>query len=168
MLFLKKVLPFPPLVLLRAKNDDVNDDDDVEEAAMMMTMTTTRGNPMNFYLARGLLFEKKNTLSSNKNRGKDRERPGDGTNTSSPLLQFFVFFVFFFVFFFQCDEFFFSAKERIEFLPRTRKKKLFVEQKTRKKPEDKTTQKKAHFVVYTHTQYTYINKSNDARNDNGF
>jgi len=56
MLFLKKVLPFPPLVPLRAKNDDVNDDDDVEEAAMMMTMTTTRGNPMNFYLARGLLF----------------------------------------------------------------------------------------------------------------
>ena len=56
MLFLKKVLPFPPLVLLRAKNDDVNDDDDVEEAAMMMTMTTTRGNPMNFYLARGRSF----------------------------------------------------------------------------------------------------------------
>jgi len=62
MLFLKKVLPFPPLVLLRAKNDDVNDDD-VEEAAMMMTMTTTSGNPMNFYLARGLLFEKKTPLS---------------------------------------------------------------------------------------------------------
>jgi len=52
-------------VLLRAKNDDVNDDD-VEEAAMMMTMTTTRGNPMNFYLAKGRLysFEKKNTTLS--------------------------------------------------------------------------------------------------------
>ena len=63
MLFLKKAALPPTLVLLRAKNDvDVNDDD-VEEAAMMMT--TTRGNPMNFYLARGrlLLFEKKTPLS---------------------------------------------------------------------------------------------------------
>ena len=54
MLFLKKAALPPTLVLLRAKNDvDVNDDD-VEEAAMMMT--TTRGNPMNFYLARGRSF----------------------------------------------------------------------------------------------------------------
>ena len=62
MLFLKKVLP-PPLLLFCAKNDDVNDD--VEEAAMMR-MTTTRGNPMNFYLAKGRLysFEKKNTTLS--------------------------------------------------------------------------------------------------------
>ena len=55
MLFLKKEALPPTLVLLRAKNDvDVNDED-VEEAAMMM-MTTTRGNPMNFYLARGRLL----------------------------------------------------------------------------------------------------------------
>jgi hypothetical protein len=125
-----------------------------------MMMTTTRGNPMNFYLARGrlLLFWKKNTtlsLSFSACRERWRERPGDGTRAkqlSAPLLQFFVFFVFFFVFFFRCDEFFFFfAKERNDRIFASNSKKKIVRRKAKKPEEDKTTEKRAISLVYTHT-----------------
>jgi hypothetical protein len=125
MLFLKKVLPPPPLLLFCAKNDDVNDD--VEEAAMMR-MTTTRGNPMNFYLAKGRLysFEKKTPLSllAPAERDEERDLDPEQEQTNSAL------------FFFNSSSSSFSSfsvmnssslqrNGTIEFLPR--KKMLFVE-----------------------------------------
>jgi len=140
----------PSLLLLRAKNDvDVNDDD-VEEAAMMMTMTTTRGNPMNFYLARGrlLLFEKKTPLSLSllapAERDEERDLETERERNNSALL------------FFNSLSSLSSSlsssfgvmnsssslqrnERTIEFFPRTRKKKLFV---ARQKNLKKTKQQK--------------------------
>ena len=115
---------------------------------------------MNFYLARGrlLLFEKKTPLSLSllapAERDEERDLETERERNNSALL-----------FFNSLSSLSSSLSSSfgvmnsssslqrngtIEFLPRTRKKKI-VRRKAKKPEEDKTTEKRAISLVYTHT-----------------
>ena len=146
---------------------------------MMMTMTTTRGTPMNFYLARGrlLLFEKKTPLSLSllapAERDEERGLETQREQNDSALLFFNSSLSSLSSSFSVMNSSSLQRNERNDrIFPSNSKKKIVRRRESKKQGKNlknKQQKKKAFRSLHTHTIHTHINKSeNHARNDDDF
>jgi hypothetical protein len=143
---------------------------------MMKTMTTTRGNPMNFYLARGFYSLKKKhhslSLLAPAERDEERGLETEREQNDSALLFFNSSLSSLSSSFSVMNSSSLQRNERNDRIFPSNSKKKIVRRESKKQGKNlknKQQKKKAFRSLHTHTIHTHINKSeNHARNDDDF